>query len=44
MSLGWMLSSGFLKTRAKIETMIRQGVNFQDERFDLLITGNPGTC
>ena len=34
----------FLKTRAKIETMIRQGVNFQDERFDLLITGNPGTC
>lgn len=34
----------FLKTRAKIETMVRQGVDLQHERFDLLITGNPGTC
>ena len=34
----------FLKTKAKIETMIRQGVDLQQEPFDLLVTGNPGTC
>ena len=34
----------FLKTKAKIETMIRQGVDLRQEAFDLLVTGNPGTC
>ena len=32
-----------LKTKAKIDTILRQGVNLGEEVFDLLITGNPGT-
>lgn len=37
------VKSHLLKTKAKIDTMLRQGVNLTEEVFDLLITGNPGT-
>lgn len=37
------VKSHLLKTKAKIDTMLRQGVSLTEEAFDLLITGNPGT-
>ena len=33
----------FLRVKSKIDTARRQGVDLKQERFDIVLTGNPGT-
>ena len=33
----------FLRVKSKIDTARRQGVDVRHERFDVVLTGNPGT-
>jgi len=33
----------FLRVKSKIDTAVRQGVDLKQERFDIVLLGNPGT-
>lgn len=37
------VKSKFLTIKAKVDTAVRQGVDFNDERFGTVLLGNPGT-